>query len=188
MTKKKKIEDSETVKLSDNEKLGLIGGGDMDALDYRDEPDTRPIAMQVNMPIEPEITREVDSFRESAVGFINSSHRFFWEGKDIMDRVHVGSGDNASQCNVDAGLQGSSTCHIRRNPDFIEPEIVEPTKELPPTPRELNAFYKAGHEDGFRYFEDLKALILAWATDQALSGGVPDVDALPFVVYARHNP
>ncbi len=122
------------------------------------------------------------------IGTQNPAHRFFWKGKDINGNEHVGSGDNASQCNVDAGLQGSCTCHLSTNSDFIEPIVAPVVPEAPPTPRELNAFYAAGHVDGLRYFEEIKALILAWATEQALSGGVADVDALPFIVYARHNP
>ena len=119
------------------------------------------------------------------IGTINPVHKFHWHGKDISGNHHVGSGDNASKCNVDAGLQGSATCHIALNPDYVDPEDAVASVVAPV---EANQHYQKGHQDGFRYFEDVKALILAWASEQALSGGVQDVDALPFVQYARHNP
>lgn len=125
----------------------------------------------------------------SKFGTLNPAHKFFWRGNDINGNEYVGSGDNASQCNVDAGLIGSATCHLRLNPDYIEPEVKPVVVDAPATPSELNRFFKAGFDEGHRYFEDLKALILAWASEQHLSsGGVADVDTLPFVIYARHNP
>ena len=185
----------------------LHGGGNMDAgdiaamneeraqeIEHVDAPAPEMIfapGSDMNLPVAALaetviLPRDVDP--SAPIGTLNPAHRFFWRGNDINGREHVGSGDNASQCNVAAGLQGSSTCHLRMNPDFIEPEIPPVVVEAPPTPRELNAFYAAGHADGFKFYEDLKALVLSWATEQALSGGVADVDALPMVVYARHNP
>jgi len=121
-------------------------------------------------------------------GTQDKSHRFFWHGKDINGNTYLGSGDSASQCNVDAGLLGSSTCHLTPNPDFIEPPVIAPP-DPEPSPTTLNRFYNAGHADALRYFEDLKTLVLAWATEQNLSsGGYPDADALAFVIYARNNP
>lgn len=122
---------------------------------------------------------------KAPIGTINPVHKYFWRGNDINGTEHVGSGDDASKCNIEAGLQGSATCHLRNNPDWIDPDPdIQPT----PVPKQLNAFYAAGHADGLRYFEDIKALVLAWATEQNLSGGLPDVEALPFVIYARYNP
>lgn len=141
----------------------------------------------------PVIDHGGDLTKPSPIGTQNPAHRFFWRGHDINRREHIGSGDSASQCNVDAGLQGSCTCHLSLNPAFIEPDIALPPTPAPSTsPHDLNAFYNSGyakgHDDAFRLFEDLKTLVLAWATDQNLSGGMPDAEALPFVQYVRNNP
>ncbi len=191
--------------------IGLIGGGDMDASDYRDIPDNRPLAAPVNMPPDvPEVEvpvpveasetvfpfplpglapiEDMPQLTANTIGTVNPAHKFTWHGKDINGNCYVGSGDSASQCNIDAGLAGSSTCHLEQNPDYVEPLLEPIIENAPPTPSELNKFYTAGHADAMQYFLDLKTLVLAWATEQAMSGGVSDVDALPFVIYARHNP
>jgi hypothetical protein len=163
------------------------------ALDSQEivESEATPIPEPEVIPIpEPEVipTLEPKAVKMLHVGFQDPTHKFFWIGTDINGNTHIGSGNDASKCNVEAGLQGSSTCHLSLNPAYIEPEIPAPAPSTDDSPSELNRFYQAGYQDGLKYFEDLKALVQAWVTEQALSGGVADVDSLPFVVYARHNP
>lgn len=170
----------------------LGAGGDMDAGDIAAMNAER--VSEIEHVDVPKITIEPGGFalHPTPIGTQNPAHRFFWRGHDINRREHIGSGDSASQCNIDAGLQGSCTCHLSSNPAFIEPVIAPVAEALSPTPHDLNSFYNAGyakgHEEAFRLFEDLKALILVWVTDQNLSGGMPDVETLPFVQYVRNNP
>lgn len=113
--------------------------------------------------------------------------RFNWHGVDILGNEYKGSADTTAYCLFESQSMGAVTCHMDNNPDFIEPELPK----LPSTnvaPGELHSFFMAGHEEGFRYFEDLKALVLAWATEQNLSGGMSDAESLPFITYCRNNP
>lgn len=123
-------------------------------------------------------------------GMLNPAHRVFWRGKDLVGNEYEGSGDNPSQCNVDAGLMGSCTCHLRPNPSYIAP----PTSELPPAQDSqsaaFNNAYTAGWADADSAYQDLKTLILAWVADQMLSSSAAssqDTDSISFVQYVRHN-
>jgi hypothetical protein len=181
------LEKSET----DKAELGpgdLGAGGDMDAGDIEAMNADKSGPENIMQTGAENLSNVLRGTTANPIGSINPAHKYFWRGNDINGMEHVGSGDDASKCNVEAGLQGSATCHLRLNPDYVDPVITEAPEAPAPTPRELNAFYAAGHADGLRYFEDIKTLILAWATEQNLSGGLPDVEALPFVIYARYNP
>lgn len=128
-----------------------------------------------------------DVFKTEAPESVAPTSRFLWHGKDINGNPFTGTGETSAECYDAAALVGSATCHVDVNPAFVEPYFTEVAPPSEPTPTDLNKFYAAGHAEGFRYFEDLRALVLAWATEQNLSGGLADVDALPFVVYCRYN-
>lgn len=201
MAKKIKPEPTPAVTALEAPIVGLVGGGDMDASDYKDAPESgqaltldeaaKVMDDAIFAPILKQVMSEPLGTKENPIGKLDPTHKIFWRGNDINGNEHVGSGNDPSQCNIDAGLQGSATCHLRMNPDYVEPlAVTDDGNDITPdpTPSELNKFYQAGYADGFRYFEDLKALVVAWATEQNLSGGLPDVEALLFVTYCRYNP
>lgn len=113
--------------------------------------------------------------------------RFKWHGKDILGNDHSGQGDTTQDCHDGAAKSGAVTCHMEQNPDFTEPE---PEMLPDPNAKENNAFYAEGFADGDSAYQDVKALILAWVSDQMLSsnpGMGQDVESLPFVTYVRYN-
>lgn len=113
--------------------------------------------------------------------------RFTWHGKDILGNEYCGNGATTEECHDNANKAGAVHCHMDRNPNFIEPEA-----EIQPDPnaKENNSFYAEGFADGDAAYQDVKALILAWVSDQMLSsnpGFAQDVESLPFVTYVRYN-
>lgn len=128
---------------------------------------------------------------ESPYGVRDPSHRIFWHGRTITGLEHIGSAPTGMQANLDATALGCATCHQSFNTDFIEPDaapFVPPAADVA-TAKEQNAFYVAGFEDGQAHqdsqYQDLKALVQAWATIQAMDGA--DLDEVPMVVYIRHH-
>ncbi len=130
---------------------------------------------------------------ENPIGLRNPEHRIFWHGRDINGREFIGSAPSGAEAVQDAMALGCATCHQAYNPAYVE-AILNPT---PPAPaastikeaKEQNAFYVAGFEDGQAQadsqYQDLKALVQAWATIQAMDGA--DLDQEPMVVYIRHH-
>jgi hypothetical protein len=156
------------------------------------EAEELPLAMQemiedtINDHLQPQAP---DGQRK--IGSQDPAHKIHWHGKDMMGNEYLGSGNDARQCNIDAGLLGSCTCHMTLNPAYVEPEAIAAEPEAKPISAfEANDFYRQGYSDGDSAYQDIKALILAWVTDQMVSsspGAAQDVDSIPFVVYARHN-
>ncbi len=134
---------------------------------------------------------------DGPIGTQNPEHRFFWHGRDIMGKEYIGSAMGQRECAEQATAMQSQTCHVSLNPAFVEPAIVEEPKPDENAKLEeiaklavsgaINAAYRAGYEDADAAYKDLKALVLAWATEQILAGNMRDTDEPAFVVYARNN-
>jgi hypothetical protein len=124
-------------------------------------------------------------------GFIDPTHRFFWTGQQPDGTRHYGSAMETAEVYAQVNAIARCSCQVERNPNFIEPEIVQPVpEEKPLSAYTANDFYIRGYADGDAAYQDVKAAILAWVTEQSLSSNLTlgqEIESLPFVQYVRYN-
>ena len=124
-------------------------------------------------------------------GFIDPTHRFFWTGQQPDGTQHYGSAMETAEVYAQVNAIARCSCQVERNPNFIEPEIVQPVpEEKPLSAYTANDFYARGYADGDAAYQDVKAAILAWVTEQTLSSNLTlgqEIESLPFVQYVRYN-